>query len=114
MKNRLSIIKNGVLLLFSIILLENCSQAPENANPKSYLVEIKAMQFQPSELIVHRGDTIVFINRDILVHDVTEETNKAWTSSPLSTGQSFSLVVSENADYYCSIHPVMKGKLLVQ
>ena len=114
MKAHLSMIKNGAFLLFSIILLESCSQAPEKANPKLYLVEIKTMQFQPSELIVHRGDTVVFINRDILVHDVTEETSKAWVSSPLSTGQSFSLVVNESADYYCSIHPVMKGKLLVQ
>jgi plastocyanin len=78
------------------------------------MVQISAMQFQPAEITVNKGDTVIFTNNDMLVHDVTEEANKAWTSSPLSTGQSYKLVVTESADYFCSIHPVMKGKLLVE
>ena len=72
------------------------------------------MQFQPAELIVQKGDTVVWINRDIVAHDVTEEPNKGWTSSVMPTGKSWSLVVTQSADYYCSIHVVMKGKLIVQ
>ena len=72
------------------------------------------MQFQPSELTVQKGDTVVFINNDMVEHDVAEEKNKTWSSSPLPAGKSYSLVVNQSADYYCTIHPVMKGKLLVQ
>ena len=72
------------------------------------------MKFQPAELIVQKGDTVVWINNDIVAHDVTEESSKAWTSSVMPVGQSWSLVVTQNADYYCSIHVVMKGKLVVQ
>jgi plastocyanin len=72
------------------------------------------MQFQPKELTVQKGDTIVWINRDIVAHDVTEESGKAWHSSPLATGNSWQLVATRSANYYCSIHVVMKGKLLVQ
>ena len=72
------------------------------------------MQFQPSELSVKKGDTVVFINKDIVAHDVTEEKSKEWRSSPLLTDQSFKLVVTKTADYYCSLHPVMKGKIQVK
>lgn len=82
--------------------------------PRTYTVEIKQMKFQPAELVVQKGDTVVWINNDIVAHDVTEESIKAWTSSLMPVGQSWSLVVTQSADYYCSIHVVMKGKLVVQ
>jgi plastocyanin len=72
------------------------------------------MKFQPAELTIQKGDTVVWINNDILAHDVTEESSKAWTSLLIPVGQSWSLVVQQSADYYCSIHVVMKGKLIVQ
>ncbi|HEX5169634.1 MAG TPA: plastocyanin/azurin family copper-binding protein [Cyclobacteriaceae bacterium] len=78
-----------------------------------HTIEIKQMKFQPDELRLHKGDTVLWINRDITDHDVTEETNKTWTSSRLSAGKSWSKVVTESADYFCSLHLVMKGKLIV-
>lgn len=72
------------------------------------------MKFQPAELVVQKGDTIVWINRDLVAHDVTEVPDKTWTSSPIPPGKSWSLVVSQSADYYCSIHVVMKGKILMR
>lgn len=72
------------------------------------------MKFQPAELVVQKGDTIVWINRDLVAHDVTEVPDKTWTSSPIPPGKSWSLVVSQSADYYCSVHVVMKGKILMR
>lgn len=112
MKSRL--MRNGILLLCMIFILNGCSTPSERPIPKTHLVEIKAMQFQPSQLTVQKGDTVIFTNKDIVVHDVTEEKNKSWSSLPLSTDQSYSMVVNESADCYCSIHPVMKGKLLME
>jgi|SRR5688572_9863537 len=105
---------NISLQLLLEMLLYSCSTSEEKPTPKSYTVEINAMQFQPSELRTQIGDTVVFLNKDMVVHDVTEEKSKAWASSPLSTAQSFSLVVTESANYYCSIHPVMRGKILIK
>ena len=79
-----------------------------------HTVEIKQMRFEPAELALHKGDTVLWINKDITDHDVTEETKKAWTSSKLTMGKSWSMVVKESADYFCSIHLVMKGKLIVE
>ena len=115
-----SLIKNCGYLLCFIFLCNSCTTPEERAEEvpgamhKVYRVEIKQMLFQPAELTLQKGDTVIWTNNDIVVHDVTEEQSKLWTSGPLTTGQSWSLVVKESADYYCSIHVVMKGKLVVQ
>lgn len=122
MKNIFSILKNGICLLCFTFLLNGCGSSPEEATHQTqeetthqtYTVEIVQMKFQPAELLVQKGDTVVWINRDIVVHDITEQPGKLWTSGPLASGESWSLVVTESADYYCSIHVVMKGKLVVQ
>lgn len=107
-------LKNSTYLLFFLFLFHSCTSTPEKVIHKQYKVDIKQMQFQPAELTLQKGDTVVWTNHDIVTHDVTEETGKLWTSGPLAPGESWSLVVIESADYYCSIHVVMKGKLIVQ
>ncbi len=79
-----------------------------------HTVEIKQMKFVPEVLRLHAGDTVLWINKDITDHDITEENRKAWTSSKFSMGKSWSKVIRESANYYCSIHVVMKGKLIVE
>jgi plastocyanin len=96
-----------------MFILSSCTRAEKQA-PKTYTVEISQMQFQPSELTVQKGDTVVWVNNDLVTHDVTEATRKAWASGPLPAGQSWRLPVTNSADYYCSIHVVMKGKIVVQ
>jgi plastocyanin len=114
MSKLLSTLKSCIYLLCSIFVLNNCASETKTHTPRSYIVEIKQMKFQPAELIIQKGDTVVWINNDMVAHDVTEQSNKAWTSSLMPVGQSWSLVVDQTADYYCSIHVVMKGKLIVQ
>lgn len=86
---------------------------PAASEVKADTVEIKAMKFVPDVVHVSPGTTIVFINNDMVAHDVTEETSKAWSSNLLHPGKSWSIVADKSADYYCSIHVVMKGKIIV-
>src|ERR1044072_8498545 len=108
------ILKKCTFSLSVIFLLISCHSTPGKTIHKVYNVEIKQMQFQPAELLVQKGDTVVWINHDIVAHDETEQAHKLWSSGPLAPGESWSLVVTQSADYYCSIHVVMKGKLIVQ
>lgn len=71
------------------------------------------MKFVPADLNVHKGDTVLWINKDIVAHDVTE-TNKAWASPTLPNDASFKKVITTNETYYCSIHLIMTGKVLVE
>ena len=82
--------------------------------PEVHTIVISAMQFSPTELTLQKGDTVIFLNKDLVVHDITQEPDKAWSSSNLSPGQSYRMAVRESSNYYCSIHPTMKGKLVVQ
>src|SRR5688572_10372943 len=99
------------LLLCFIVCLCSCSSSLEKLPAISHIVEIRSMQVQPAELMVSKGDTVVFVNRDMVVHDVTEK-DMDWTSSALSTDQEYRMVVNTDVEYYCTIHPVMKGKLI--
>jgi plastocyanin len=114
MKNRFVRTVHAFVVSVFVFLLIGCSTADKKASPKSYTVEIKAMQFQPAALSVQKGDTVLFVNRDMLMHNVTEEKTRAWGSPTLSPGDLYQMVVNESSDYYCSLHPVMKGKLVVE
>lgn len=72
------------------------------------------MKFKPDKITVHKGDTVLFINQDLVRHDVTEEPEKCWRSPALATGESWRLVVTQNTDYLCSFHPTMKGKIVIR
>jgi plastocyanin len=97
-----------------VVFFIGCTSEPEKRVPVVHTIVISAMQFNPAELTLQKGDTIVFINNDLVVHDITQEPDKTWSSSNLSPGQSFRMAVRESSNYYCSIHPTMKGKLLVE
>ena len=83
-------------------------------DPKTHIVEIRQMKFEPAEIKVHKGDKVLWINKDITNHDVTELSQKAWASSPLTTGQSWSMTVTQSEDYFCNLHQVMKGKIILE
>ena len=113
-----------VLVFASLLILNSCSSgdgkdatesAPvEEKKPEMHAIEMSRMKFDPAELKVKKGDKVVFVNHDMVAHDVTEQSTKAWNSSPMAEGQTWILVATETVDYYCSLHPVMKGKIVVE
>ena len=115
---------NYIVVFASLWILESCSASPgkdpaepapvRERKPGTHLIEMSQMKFNPEELTVKKGDSVVFVNHDMVAHDVTEKSTKAWNSSPMAEGQTWTWVATEDADYYCSIHPVMKGKIVVE
>ena len=115
-----------VWYLIALIVVSSCSPTPDNSSSQKtvpvakapayevYQVEIKDMKFIPDSITVKKGDEVVFVNRDMVAHCVTEERSKAWTSSEIAAGASYLLVVKESSNYYCAIHTVMKGKIVVK
>lgn len=125
MKSQWIVFKKVICLLLVLLILGSCSSPSEEATPEPdtaieeskpamHSVEITQMKFYPAELKVKKGDKVVFVNHDLVTHDVTEESKKAWSSSPLATNQTWVTIVNESAGYFCSIHPVMKGKIIVE
>jgi plastocyanin len=106
-------IQYGIFFLSLVWLLSGGCSNHTSYTPQNHVVEIKDMKFQPSELTVHKGDTVTWINRDMVAHDVTQQ-NKAWASPPLSPDTKWKKVITQSDSYYCSIHMVMKGILKVE
>ena len=105
----------GMLLaiLCPFFYLQAFRETPENVRTKTHMVQIVRMQFVPAVLSVHKGDSVVFLNKDLVNHNATESTAGKWQSPTLRPGDSWRMVVTGSADYYCTFHPGMKGKLEV-
>ena len=107
-------LKAKTLLLLILPFLINFLSVSKKDSAKLHTVIIKEMKFQPSEIKVQKGDVIVWINKDIVTHNVTDEKKNSWNSPPILNGKSWRMVVKESSSYYCSLHPVMKGKIILQ
>lgn len=111
-----------VQVLFSITLFLILSFGPDINNnstrdqkvPTKHTVTISGMKYNPANLVVNKGDTVVWINKDFVVHDVTDEKKQAWTSDKLDQNESWSKIIVKDEQYFCSIHVVMKGTIKVE
>lgn len=95
-------------------ILAGCNSSQRDSaqrEVKTYIVEIKQMKFVPDQIEVQEGDSIRWINRDIVAHNVADEASGSWRSMDLKTGESFIMKVNSAGSYKCTLHPVMKGKI---
>jgi plastocyanin len=78
-------------------------------------VEIKNFAFTPATLNIKKGTKVTWTNNDVTAHTITADTGTQLASSAFASGESFSFVFNEvgTFDYHCSIHPTMKGKVVV-
>lgn len=76
-------------------------------------VSIQNFAFSPGVLTVKKGTTVIWTNDDAAPHQVK---SAVFNSSVLNTGDSFTFTFNEagSYDYICSIHPSMKGTIIVQ
>jgi plastocyanin len=80
-------------------------------------VKIDNFTFGPAALTVPVGTTVTWINKDDIPHTVVSTDDpKAFKSKVLDTDEKFSFTFSKPGTfpYFCSIHPKMTGKVIVQ
>jgi len=90
-----------------------------NAQEKMSTMEVKIdnFSFGPVTLTVPVGTTVTWINRDDIPHTVVSaDDSKTFKSKVLDTDEKFSFTLSKAGTYpyFCSIHPKMTGKVIVQ
>ncbi len=88
----------------------SAQQKPETAE-----VKIDNFSFGPAALTVPVGTTVSWTNRDDIPHTVVS-TEGVFKSKVLDTDEKFSFTFSKAGSYpyFCSIHPKMTGKVVVQ
>jgi plastocyanin len=78
-------------------------------------VTIDNFTFNPVEITVPAGSRVVWTNRDDIPHTVVSD-DKAFKSKVLDTDEKFSFTFTKPGTYpyFCSVHPKMTGKVVVQ
>ncbi len=78
-------------------------------------VKIDNFSFGPGTLTVPVGTTVTWANRDDIPHTVVS-TEGAFKSKVLDTDEKYSFTFGKAGSYayFCSIHPKMTGKIVVQ
>ncbi len=84
--------------------------------PAKYQVTINNFSFGPANLTIPAGATVTWINKDDEPHIVVSKDGKDFKSPVLDTDEKFTHEFAQPGtyDYYCSIHPMMTGKIIVQ
>ncbi len=78
-------------------------------------IKIDNFSFGPAEVTIAAGTTITWTNHDDVPHIVASD-DKLFKSKPLDTDDHFSFTLTKPGTYmyYCSIHPKMTAKVVVQ
>ena len=105
------------LMLCILAITGGCSHRDTEKNPTftqvTDTIRINLMAFSPGNVSVYQGDTVMWINDDIVAHNVKEMDHHLFFSDTLHPGGSFRWIATANAEYICSIHPTMKGKITI-
>jgi len=78
-------------------------------------VKIDNFTFNPQQITVKAGDTVIWVNHDDIPHTVTSKT-MALRSKAMDTDDKFSFTFATPGkfDYFCSLHPHMTGTIVVE
>jgi len=71
--------------------------------------------YTPQSFTVKAGGSVTWVNRDASTHTVTD-TNGAFDSGNIASGGNYEFAFTKAGtyQYYCTIHPWMKGTIVVQ
>lgn len=92
------------------------AKADATAKAAASQVEIRNFAFAPNSMTVPVGTRVVWTNRDEEPHVITSA-GKQFASSPaLDTSDTYAVTFSKPGTYayFCSIHPMMVGTIIVQ
>jgi plastocyanin len=108
----------AVSAIIAMVLIIGSSMVRANAqqsSPAAAEVKIDNFSFGPGTLTVAVGTTVTWINRDDIPHTIVSS-DTAFKSKVLDTDEKFSYTFTKvgTFPYFCSIHPKMTGKVVVQ
>lgn len=104
-------------VMIAMLLLAGSPSVTASDQPSAANAEVKIdnFSFKPQELTVAAGTTVTWTNRDDIPHTVVS-TDGVFKSKVRDTDEKFSYTFTKAGTYpyYCSVHPKMTGKVVVQ
>jgi len=104
-----------VLGMGTVAVSQKKFPAGAQQKPETTEVKIDNFSFGPGTLTVPVGTSVTWTNRDDIPHTVVS-TEGVFKSKVLDTDEKFSFTFSKPGTYpyFCSIHPKMTGKVIVE
>jgi len=107
-----------IVIVCVVLSLVPCTvglAARERVKPKVHTVVISGLKFHPDALTVAVGDTVVWVNKDLVAHTATSSTPGIFDSKLIAPDKSWKLTVRKKGEfaYICTYHPGMKATLRV-
>src|ERR1700680_4333018 len=116
-KNGWCLASLALRVVIAMMLLTASSSVTANAQPSAATagVKIDNFVFGPQTLTVPVGTTVTWTNSDDIPH-TSVSTEGVFKSNVLDTDEKFSYTFTKAGTYpyYCTIHPKMTGKVVVQ
>lgn len=113
--------------LVFVVLVSGCTSGTDTVQPQTATppkqttppppttaeVRIEDFMFFPPEVIIAKGGTVTWSQKDTYQHSVTSGN---FDSGILNQGQTFSHTFNEAGtyDYWCTIHSSMRAKVIVR
>jgi plastocyanin len=92
------------------------TSASPYASTSERTVSIDNFSFSPTPITVPVGTTLTWTNRDDIPHTVVSDDLQQFKSKALDTDEKFSHTFTKAGtySYFCSIHPKMVAKVIVE
>lgn len=105
----------GLALGTALALTVTAASADRVIKPTLRTVVIESMQFSPQQVEVKLGETVVWTNKDFFPHTATAE-DHSFDSGEIATNRSWRFKPRKKGvfPYVCTLHPTMKGSLVVK
>ena len=112
---RLVAIRNLLIVAVLFATISITSLMPEltyaDGSSQTHTVIISEFEFSPAVLEVEAGDTVIWVNNDIVPHTATAR-DGSWDTGFIDSNESKQVLVQANQtlSYYCLYHPGMKAQ----
>jgi len=110
--------------VLAVVLVSGCTQSygnpGSNPPPSANAVNMQGFAFVPQTLTVSAGQSVTWTNLDSVTHQILADPGQAaiadFSSPNMAQGGTYSYTFNTPGTYtyHCSIHPSMKGTVVVQ
>ncbi|HEX8233311.1 MAG TPA: plasmid stabilization protein [Caulobacteraceae bacterium] len=101
-------------LVAGAAVLAGCGQKPAAPAGRTATIVVDQLAFGPAPEGLKVGDTVVWVNRDVLQHSATAGDKSFDVELPAGASARTTLTKAGTINYVCRYHPGMTGVLRVE
>ena len=88
--------------------------ASVSAQTATFQILMENLEIVPAEVSAKVGDTVEWVNKDVLAHTATARNGDFDVMMPPNKTTIYVLKKAGTVDYYCRFHPNMKARLKIE